>query len=137
MLRPKILIVDDDANSRNVLCDVLGREPYTLLEASGGQEAIEIAGREQPDLILLDVMMPGTDGDIVLRKLKDQKKTRGIPVILVTALDVCDSQVCVSLGDGAMDHIVKPFSGIVVRARVRAALHSRTLATEDSPSLST
>lgn len=85
MPRPKVIIVDDDANSRAVLCDVLGGEPYTLLEAADGQNALELVNREMPDLILLDVLMPGMDGLGVLHKLKEQEKTRSIPVIMITA----------------------------------------------------
>jgi CheY-like chemotaxis protein len=130
MSRPKILIVDDDAINRIVLCDALGVEPYALLEASDGQQALEIADKEMPDLILLDIMMPGMEGDIVLHKLKEQEKTRSIPVIMVTALH-SDTQVSICLDDGAADHIGKPFSSMVLRSRVRAALRSRTLADGD------
>ncbi len=129
MDEPKVLIVDDDDNSRSVLCDALGGESYRLLEAADGQQALDIANRELPDLILLDVLMPGMDGLATLHKLKAQGTTRHIPVIMVTALNM-DSQISVCLDGGAIDHIVKPFSGLVVRARVRAALRSRVAATE-------
>jgi DNA-binding response OmpR family regulator len=132
MPRPIVIIVDDDANSRAVLCDVLGGEPYTLLEAANGQDALELANREMPDLILLDVLMPGMDGLGVLHRLKEQEKTRAIPVIMITALSL-DAQVSVCLDGGAADHICKPFSGIVVRSRVRAALRSRALAAGYNP----
>jgi CheY-like chemotaxis protein len=132
MPQPKVIIVDDDANSRAVLCDVLGGEPYTLLEAADGQRALELANKEMPDLILLDVLMPGMDGLGVLHKLKAQEETRSIPVIMVTALNL-DAQVSVCLDGGAVDHICKPFSGIVVRSRVRAALRSRAFAAGDKP----
>jgi signal transduction histidine kinase len=121
------MIVDDDANSRAVLRDVLGGEPYTLLEAADGQQALELANKELPDLILLDIMMPGIDGIGVLHKLKEQEKTRAIPVIMVTVFRL-DSQVSACLDDGAVDHICKPFSSLVVCSRVRAALRSRSQA---------
>jgi DNA-binding response OmpR family regulator len=133
MSQPKVLIVDDDADSRAVLRDVLGSELYNLLEASDGQQALQIAASELPDLILLDVMMPGMDGDLVLHNLKEDEKTCSIPVILVSALDLRDTQACVCLGNGAMDHICKPFSGTIVRSRVRAVLHCRTLSAGDRP----
>ena len=132
MSQAKVLIVDDDANCRTVLCDVLEGEPYTLLEASDGQQALDLANKELPDLILLDIMMPGMDGGIVLHKLKEQEKTRAIPVIMVTALN-SDTQIFVCLNDGAVDHICKPFSSMVVRARVRAALRSRAMVTGEKP----
>ena len=125
MSQPKVLIVDDDADSRAVLRDVLNAEPYNLLEAVDGQQALQIAASELPDLILLDIMMPGLDGDLFLHKLKGQEKTRSIPVILVTALDLLNTQACACLGNGAVDHICKPFSSAVVRSRVRAVLHFR------------
>jgi pilus assembly protein CpaE len=123
MDQPKVLIVDDDDNSRSVLCDALGSEPYRFLEAVDGHQALNIANEELPDLILLDVLMPGMDGLATLRQLKAQEKTRHIPVIMVTALNM-DSQISQCLDGGAIDHIVKPFSGLVVRARVRAALRN-------------
>jgi CheY-like chemotaxis protein len=70
MNQPAILIVDDDESNRGVLCDALGGEPYKLLEAANGQQALDIADKEQPDLILLDVLMPGMDGIATLQKLK-------------------------------------------------------------------
>jgi CheY-like chemotaxis protein len=125
MNRPKVLIVDDDDNNRATLCDALDGEPYRLLEAADGQQALDIADKEQPDLILLDVLMPGLDGIATLQKLKADDRTRHIPVIMTTALNL-DTQVSMCLDEGAIDHIAKPFSHLVVRARVRAALQNRT-----------
>jgi CheY-like chemotaxis protein/MinD-like ATPase involved in chromosome partitioning or flagellar assembly len=132
MTAAKVLIVDDDATNREVLYDVLDDEPYTLLIAVDGQSALDMVAAELPDLILLDVMMPGLDGMAVLRKLQEQKHTRKIPVIMVTALDQ-DSQVCECLEAGATDHIIKPFSPTVVRARVKAALRSRATLASNAP----
>jgi DNA-binding response OmpR family regulator len=124
MNQPTILIVDDRDNNRGVLRDALGSEPYRLLEAVDGRQALDIADKEQPDLILLDVLMPGLDGIATLQKLKADDRTRHIPVIMVTALNR-DTQVSMCLESGAIDHIVKPFSNLVVRARVRAVLQNR------------
>ena len=85
MPQPKVMIVDDDANSRAVLCDVLGGEPYTLLEAANGQQALELANKELPDLILLDIMMPNMDGFEVIRRMKKSENLRLIPIIVITA----------------------------------------------------
>jgi DNA-binding response OmpR family regulator len=115
--------VDDDDNDRAVLRDALGGEPYRLLEAADGQQALDVATRELPDLILLDVLMPGMGGLATLHKLRTRETTCLIPVIMVTALDL-NSQISLCLDVGAIDHIVKPFSGLVVRARIRAALRS-------------
>jgi CheY-like chemotaxis protein/MinD-like ATPase involved in chromosome partitioning or flagellar assembly len=125
MHQPKILIVDDDENNRAVLSDSLDGEHYTLLEAVNGNDALKVAEKEMPDLILLDIIMPGLDGITVLRKLKEQEQTRRIPVIVVSALNL-DTQVTICLDEGAIDHIAKPFSNIVVRARVRAALRAHS-----------
>jgi CheY-like chemotaxis protein len=122
--QPTIVIVDDDDNNRGVLCDALGGEPYRLLQAVDGQQALDIADKELPDLVLLDVLMPGLDGIATLQKLKADDRTRHIPVIVVTALNR-DTQVSMCLESGAIDHIAKPFSNLVVRARVRTVLQNR------------
>ena len=135
MHSPKILVVDDDAIVRTLLRHTLGNEPYTLLETGDGNHALEIANQELPDLILLDVMMPGLDGLDVLRQLQQQEHTRKIPVIMITALNQ-DLQISSCLDAGAVDHIIKPFSPVVVQARVRAALraaqHSRAAASPNA-----
>ena len=127
----KILIVDDDALVRTLLRHTLSNEPYTLLEADDGNQALEMVDQELPDLILLDVMMPGLDGLDVLRQLQQQEHTRKIPVIMITALNQ-DLQVSSCLDAGAVDHISKPFSPLVVQARARAALRSHATAAPDS-----
>jgi len=131
MHQPKILIVDDDENNRMVLSDALEGEHYTLLEAVNGIDALKVVEKESPDLILLDVLMAGMDGITTLRKLKEQEKTRHIPVIMITVLNL-DTQISICLDEGAIDHIPKPFSNIVVRARVRAALRAHSSDAETS-----
>lgn len=121
---PKVLIVDDDEIIRTLLRHTLGGEAYVLLEARDGRQALEVVAREMPDLILLDVMMPELDGMQVLRQLKSDERTCGIPVIIVTAL-TGEADVAASLEEGAIDHISKPFSELIVRTRVRAALRNR------------
>ena len=120
---PKILIVDDDDNNRAVMFDALDGDGFDLVEAIDGEDALQKAVEEQPDLILLDVLMPGIDGLETLRRLKADSETAEIPVIMVTALNM-DSQVAVCLDEGAVDHISKPFSNMVLRARVRAAMRT-------------
>ncbi len=124
MDQPKVLVVDDDQVIRTLMRYCADGEAYTLLEAADGQQGLEIADQELPDLILLDVMMPGLDGLAMLRRLKAQDRTRHISVIMLTALDQ-ESQVSEWLDTGAIDHIRKPFSALVLRARVRAALRNR------------
>lgn len=129
---PKILIVDDDMIIRSLLRHTLGSEAYLLFEAENGQQALEIVQRELPDLILLDVMMPVMDGFETLRRLKSDARTRPIPVIIITAL-TDEKDVATSLEEGAIDHISKPFSELIVRTRVKAALRNRVAAAGAAP----
>jgi signal transduction histidine kinase len=123
-MRSKILIVDDNENNRIVLADALEDEGYELREAGDGRAALEAVSQEPPDIVLLDIMMPGPDGVECCRRLKADEKTRHIPIILVTALGE-EEQVIHGLNAGATDYLSKPFSGPVVRARVRAAMRSK------------
>ncbi|HEY0955742.1 MAG TPA: HD domain-containing phosphohydrolase [Roseateles sp.] len=118
--RPKLLLVDDEPANLQVLRQVL-QEHYRLLFARDGHKALELARSEAPQLILLDVMMPGLSGLDVCRTLKAQDATRAIPVIFVTALaDVQDESQ--GFDAGAVDYISKPISPPIVRARVRTHL---------------
>jgi CheY-like chemotaxis protein/MinD-like ATPase involved in chromosome partitioning or flagellar assembly len=91
--------------------------------ANDGQAALDMVEQNPPDLVLLDIDMPKMDGVKVLKHLKEDEETRHIPVIMVTAVNA-ESQIATCLDNGAVDHVVKPFSNVVVRARVRAALRS-------------
>ena len=82
----KVLVVDDEWEIRDVLSKFLTEEGYEVLEASNGEEAIELAERENPQVILLDVIMPGMDGIETCKRLKAEEKTRFIPVIMATVL---------------------------------------------------
>jgi len=118
--RQLLLLVDDEATNLQVLRYIL-QEDYRLLFAKDGAKALEMAERERPDLILLDVMMPGMTGYEVCQALKQQPELESIPVIFVTALaDVDDETRGFSVG--AVDYITKPVSPPVVRARVRTHL---------------
>lgn len=118
--RPLLLLVDDEATNLQVLRHIL-QEDYRLLFAKDGGKALEMAERERPDLILLDVMMPGMTGYEVCQALKAQAHLEAIPVIFVTALaDVEDEARGFAVG--AVDYITKPVSPPIVRARVRTHL---------------
>ncbi len=121
---PKVLIVDDDENSRLALIDALEGEAFTIFEAAGGEAALRVIAEQAPDVILLDIMMPGMDGVQVCHTIKQAEDTCDIPVIMVTALGD-EQHVLRGLKVGATDYVPKPFSGQVVRARVRAALRSK------------
>ena len=118
--RPRLLLVDDEPTNLQVLRHVLQAD-YRLLFATDGARALQVAREQQPQLILLDIMMPGMDGYAVCRALKADPATAAIPVIFVTALN--DSQDETAGFDvGGVDYLTKPVSPPVVRARVRTHL---------------
>lgn len=119
-LRQKILIVDDAPVNLRVLAQGLMGE-YVILVTTSGSDAFEIAIRENPDLILLDVIMPDVDGYEVCKKLKATPQTRHIPIIFVTGKNEDEDELA-GLELGAVDYIVKPFSLPIVRARVKTHL---------------
>lgn len=104
----KILIVDDVAPNVLLLKALLGREKYNIVSATSGKEALDLAVRENPDLILLDVMMPEMDGFEVARRMREDEKLGKIPVIFLTALDDAQS-VVKGFQMGGNDFISKPF----------------------------
>lgn len=118
--RPLILAVDDEASNLQLLRQIL-QDHYRLLFAKDGARALELARQERPDLVLLDVMMPGMSGYEVCASLKSNPDTAAIPVIFVTALtDTADELE--GFEAGAVDYITKPVSPPIVRARVRTHL---------------
>ncbi len=115
-----LLVVDDTPENIDVLRGILGAD-YAIKVANSGQLALKIAATQPPDLILLDVIMPGMDGYEVCRQLKGNEATRHIPIIFITARgEVADETLGFELG--AADYITKPVSLPIVRARVRAHL---------------
>lgn len=118
--RPKLLLVDDEPTNLQVLRQIL-QDDYRLFFAKDGEKALELAARERPDLILLDVMMPGMTGYEVCTALKQAAATQAIPLIFVTALADVDDEAR-GFEVGAVDYITKPVSAPIVRARVRTHL---------------
>ncbi|GAA3582482.1 HD-GYP domain-containing protein [Marinobacter xestospongiae] len=115
--RKTLLVVDDEPTNLQVLKNILAAD-YRLLFARDGERALQLAASEAPDLVLLDVMMPGLSGHDVCRRLKAEAATAAIPVIFVTALsDVEDEALGFELG--AVDYLTKPVSPAIVQARVR------------------
>ncbi|MGM0645119.1 MAG: response regulator, partial [Thermodesulfobacteriota bacterium] len=112
-----VLVVDDAEANVDLLVDILGEE-YEVAVATDGPSALEFATAELPDLILLDIMMPGMDGYEVCRHLKAKKATRDIPVVFVTALGDSQSEVY-GLELGGVDYVHKPLTPAIVKARVR------------------
>ena len=114
-----ILIVDDEVNNRNVMVAQLGSEGYELLTAASGEEALALIDHRLPDLILLDVMMPGISGFDVAEILKSEERTAGVPIIMLTALGDSDSRLT-ALNNGAEEFLTKP----VARSELLARIHN-------------
>jgi two-component system, cell cycle response regulator len=119
--KPRILIVDDDSLNIKLMKAKLPAEKYESLTASNGQQAIAIADRDLPDLILLDIMMPDMDGFAVSRLLKQNPHTREIPIILVTALEGLDDKIN-GLETGADEFLTKPVNTIELLSRINSLL---------------
>ena len=112
-----LLLVDDEANNLQVLKNIL-QSHYRLIYARDGERALLLAEKEHPDLILLDIMMPGLSGYDVCQRLKEAADTRHIPVIFISALSESDDEAK-GLELGAVDYISKPVNPAIVRARVK------------------
>jgi two-component system cell cycle sensor histidine kinase/response regulator CckA len=118
---PRVLIVDDERHNRQLLEVMLGPEALVLDTASSGEEALAKIALSAPDLILLDVMMPGMDGYVVAGRVKGDPATHNIPIIMVTALDDHDARI-LGLNAGAEDFLVKPVDRAELCVRVRNLL---------------
>src|SRR4051812_15557838 len=122
----KVLVVDDDAHIRDVVCFALRRAGYQPLQAANGLSALDAVAREQPSLVVLDILMPELDGTAVCTRLR---KTSDVPVIFLTSKDDEVDRV-LGLELGADDYVVKPFSPRELVARVKAVLRRRGTAVE-------
>ena len=118
--RQKVLIADDSETVVDMLCAVLG-DAYEVIVAPSGPAAIDSAVERQPDLILLDVVMPGLDGFEVCRRLRVEERTQHIPIMFITGLNALDDEQR-GLELGAIDFITKPIQAPIVRLRVRNQL---------------
>lgn len=130
MAKAKILVVDDEEDIRELVELNLSHEGFKVIMCETGEKAIEKAGSELPDLIILDLMLPGMDGFEVCRKLKSDMKTQNIPVVMLTAKSG-ETDVVTGLEVGADDYVTKPFSGKVLTARVRRLLRRADAKSED------
>ncbi len=128
-LKGRILVVDDDENAVEILTRMLAREGHTSVAASSGAQALETLRRENVDVILLDVMMPGMDGLEVCRQLREDERLRQIPVILLTAKDDMDTRTR-AMELGVSEFLTKPVNRRELFTRIDAQLHARSLSRE-------
>jgi two-component system alkaline phosphatase synthesis response regulator PhoP len=126
MARETILVVEDEDDIRELLKYNLEKEGYQVFGAATGEEALKQVRHRLPDLILLDLMLPGIDGLEVCRRIKGEAQTRHLPIVMLTAKGE-ETDIVTGLELGADDYVTKPFSTRVLVARLRAALRRRSL----------
>jgi two-component system phosphate regulon response regulator PhoB len=122
MARETVLIVEDEEDVLELVRYHLDRDGYHIETATSGEEALTKAKAKLPNLVILDLMLPGIDGLTVCKKLKNDSKTEHIPVIMLTAKGE-ETDIVTGLEMGAEDYVTKPFSPKVLVARVRRVLH--------------
>ncbi len=130
MAKACILVVDDEEDIRELVQLNLDREGYRVLTCETGEQALAVARAQTPDLMVLDLMLPGIDGLEVCKRLKADSTLQQIPVVMLTAKGE-ESDIVAGLELGADDYITKPFSGKVLVARVRRLLRKGGEASED------
>jgi two-component system, OmpR family, alkaline phosphatase synthesis response regulator PhoP len=124
MAKETILVVEDEEDIRELLKYNLEKEGYRVFGAATGEEGLRAVRDRRPDLILLDLMLPGLDGLEVCRRIRGEAQTQPLPIIMLTAKGE-EADIVTGLELGADDYIVKPFSPRVLLARLRAALRRR------------
>ena len=122
---PLILIADDEPNLRKIICLFLKRAGYGTVEARNGEEALELARHRLPDLVLMDVNMPGLDGFKSCRQIKESSDLRHIPVVICSANNRSEDMI-EAIRAGAEDYVLKPFSRDTVLQKVRAGLDEKS-----------
>jgi two-component system phosphate regulon response regulator PhoB len=132
MSREKVLVIDDEEDILELVRYNLAKEGYRVSGVLSGEEALTKAKEEMPDVVLLDLMLPGLDGLEVCRRLKGNPTTSRIPIVMLTAKGE-DADIVTGLELGADDYVTKPFSPRVLLARIRAVLRRKRLEkTEDT-----
>ena len=121
MAKEKILVVEDEKDISELVLYNLTREGYRLIETDNGEKALDFVKKESPDLLILDLMLPGIDGLEVCKILKRDESTRHIPIIMLTAKGE-ETDIVVGLQLGADDYVTKPFSPKVLVARIKTIL---------------
>jgi two-component system alkaline phosphatase synthesis response regulator PhoP len=131
MANETLLLVEDDVDIRELIRYNMEREGYKVIACPSAEQAKDVLAKKVPDLILLDLMLPGLDGFSFCRELRKEERTSRVPVIMVTAR-VEDADIVAGLEVGADDYVTKPFSARVLAARVKAALRRREAQPEDA-----
>jgi two-component system alkaline phosphatase synthesis response regulator PhoP len=126
----KVLVVDDEEDILELLDYNLSKEGFRVLRVTSGEKALELARTERPDLIVLDLMLPGLDGLEVCKHLKSERETADIPIVMLTAKGE-EADIVLGLEMGAEDYVTKPFSPRVLAARVRAVLRRRSKSAQE------
>lgn len=126
MKKTKIVVIEDEADILEIIDYNLSKEGYEVCSALDGEEGLQLVKKEVPDLVLLDLMLPGLDGIEVCRKLKAGAATQSISIIMVTAKGE-ESDIVLGLGMGADDYVTKPFSPRELMARVKSVLRRGSL----------
>jgi putative two-component system response regulator len=121
---PTVLVVDAEDLSRRLLRSMFKTAPYRFLEAAGAAEALAVLAREKIDLVILELMLPETNGLDLCRRIKANRRTQLIPILVLTSVQGADSEVA-SMSSGADEFLIKPFHPAVLRARVRAMLRHK------------
>jgi two-component system alkaline phosphatase synthesis response regulator PhoP len=127
--KPKILVIEDEPDILEVLQYNLEREGHKVIACRNGEQGLSRIRTDNPDLVILDLMLPGMDGVEVCRQVKSDPVTRGIPIIMVTAKGE-ESDIVLGLGIGADDYLSKPFSPRELVARVKVVLRRGALRDE-------
>jgi two-component system alkaline phosphatase synthesis response regulator PhoP len=117
----KIMIAEDSSTVRRLVADRLAADGYQVIEAADGEQALSLARREQPDLLVLDKVMPKYDGFEVVRALRDSPETRDIPIVMLTER-TSEDDVLGGLGLGVEEYMPKPFSPRELSARIQRVL---------------
>ncbi|MCD6274006.1 MAG: response regulator [Deltaproteobacteria bacterium] len=124
MQKKRILVVDDEEDIRELVSYNLSRDGYMVDSAFSGEEALRVAKKNMPDLILLDLMLPGIDGLETARRFKNDSLTSSVPIIILTAKGD-EADIVTGLELGADDYVTKPFSPRILNARVKAVLRRK------------
>ena len=130
--RPKILIADDDETLRQLITEALPRHKFEVYQAADGPETLDTVKNLRPDIVILDVMMPGMDGMEVCRSMRENPQTRNIPVIMLTARAPIEDKLK-GIESGADDYITKPFDFMELQARIEMHLRRYLRESDMSP----